>query len=46
VDINGEHEDGTPDTMTLRLDQQCAEQLRDAIAEVLGERVASRSTVG
>ena len=46
VDINREHEDGTRDTMTLRLDQQCAEQLRDAIAEVLGEQVASRSTVG
>jgi hypothetical protein len=35
VDINGEHEDGTPDTMSLRLNQQSAEQLRDAIAEVL-----------
>jgi len=45
VDINGEHEDGTPDTMTLRLDQQSAERLRDAIAEVLGERVASRSAI-
>jgi len=35
VDINGEHEDGTPDTLTLRLDQQSAERLRDAITEVL-----------
>ena len=46
MDIHGEHEDGTPNTMSLRLDQWSAEQLRDAITEVLGEQVASRSTVG
>jgi len=40
LDINGRREDGTDDTMTLRLDWESAERVRDALAEVLRLRAA------
>lgn len=39
VDIEGVREGGGSDTMIIRLDRESARRFRDALTEVLGERV-------